>query len=190
MCGINLKNFSFRRMPWRIMKNKKHFDEFYSMTEDIFELPEFKNLKTIPHHGKELYSHSVAVGYYSYLWAKSWGRDYCSAARAGLLHDFTKEYWKNREIHLTGLDRIKAMHGLSHPKTALNLSREFFDINKREEDIIVKHMWPLTVVPPKYTESWMVSFVDKGVAILEMVKEHTPRKLYRKHVLAGAQSMV
>jgi uncharacterized protein len=33
-------------------------------------------------------------------------------------------------------------------------------LSKKEEDIIKKHMWPLTVVPPFYMESLIVSVID------------------------------
>ena len=37
-------------------------------------------------------------------------------------------------------------------------------------DIIVKHMWPLTVTLPKYRESYIVTLADKYCATSEMLK--------------------
>ncbi|NTW07521.1 MAG: HAD family hydrolase, partial [Syntrophaceae bacterium] len=41
-----------------------------------------------------------------------------------------------------------------------------------EADIIQKHMWPLTLVPPKYKESFIVSFADKYLASREYLSEY------------------
>jgi len=38
-----------------------------------------------------------------------------------------------------------------------------------EKDIIRKHMWPATKELPSYKESYVVSFVDKYCAVLEVV---------------------
>ena len=45
-----------------------------------------------------------------------------------------------------------------------------FDLNDMEKDIIVKHMWPLTIVPPKFKESYIVTLVDKYCATKEFFK--------------------
>ncbi len=39
-----------------------------------------------------------------------------------------------------------------------------------EKDIIKKHMWPMTAVPPKYKESFIVTCVDKYCATIEFFK--------------------
>ena len=36
-----------------------------------------------------------------------------------------------------------------------------------EKDIIVKHMWPLTITPPKYKESYILTLMDKFSATKE-----------------------
>ena len=36
-----------------------------------------------------------------------------------------------------------------------------------EQDIILKHMFPLTLQPPRYLESLLVCLVDKGCALYE-----------------------
>lgn len=154
--------------------------EFIEITSDILNHPLFLGLKNIAHHGNGLYDHCLAVGFRSYAIAKTLGLDYKSVARAALLHDFFFTQWQEKVSDATGLDRIKDMHGFSHPKTALDNAKKYFDINEKEADMIVKHMFPLTIAPPMYMESWLVSIVDKAVAVREMVQEHTPRKLYRK----------
>ncbi|MEE1504614.1 MAG: hypothetical protein UGF89_10270, partial [Acutalibacteraceae bacterium] len=58
-------------------------------------------------------------------------------------------------------------------------------LNKKEEDIIKKHMWPLTVIPPKYLESFVVTSMDKYCATIEMI--YSSSEKYRKnfHKLTG-----
>jgi uncharacterized protein len=58
-------------------------------------------------------------------------------------------------------------HGFAHPKIALKNAKKHFVVNKKEEDIIVKHMWPITIVPPRYMESYIVTFADKVLSSRE-----------------------
>jgi uncharacterized protein len=155
------------------MKERKYNDEFETIVKDILVHSEFQKIKEIDHHGNGLYEHSVSVAYHAYRVAKILGRDYESVARGALLHDFFIESWHGKKINSTGIQRIKDMHGFSHPKTALVNAKKHFYINKRQEDMIVKHMFPLTPVPPIYLESWIVTVVDKIVATREMVFEKT-----------------
>ena len=77
-----------------------------------------------------------------------------------LLHDF-----------FTTEDIKRGKHFLKeHPKIALNNSKEFFDLNEIEEDIILKHMYPMVKGKPKYAESKVVCFADKAVSIYEFFR--------------------
>ena len=55
-----------------------------------------------------------------------------------------------------------------------------FDLNEVEKDIILKHMWPLTIRFPRYREAYIVTFVDKYCAIKEVLKFFKYRKRLRK----------
>ncbi len=56
-----------------------------------------------------------------------------------------------------------------------------------EKDIIIKHMWPITIILPKYKESFIVGCADKFCAtvevlqLYEMVIRHTDLKKYNKN---------
>ena len=52
---------------------------------------------------------------------------------------------------------------------ALNNADKYFKLNDVERDIILKHMWPLTVIPPKTMEGYVVMYVDKYCGFLETV---------------------
>lgn len=82
--------------------------------------------------------------------------------RGALLHDFFLYDW-----HVG--DKIKPwkLHGFYHPGIALRNAEKEFELTDREKDIIKKHMWPLTIVPPVYREGWVVTCADKWCSVLE-----------------------
>ena len=106
--------------------------------------------------------HSFYVSYVSYTVCKRLKLDYISAARGGLLHDFFLYDW-----HGTGM---KGIHGLKHPRIALQNANKYFDLNKIEKDIICKHMWPLTIIPPTRKEAFIVMLADKYCACMEILR--------------------
>ena len=83
-----------------------------------------------------------------------------------MLHDFFLYDWHEpRKVN-----SFKELHAFAHPKIALQNSLKNFELNDLEKDIIVKHMWPLTIKFPKYIESYIVTFVDKYCATVEFFK--------------------
>lgn len=59
--------------------------------------------------------------------------------------------------------------GYTHPKLSLKNANEICDLSKKEKNIILRHMWPLTLCPPRYREGYIVTFVDKYLATREIV---------------------
>ena len=55
-------------------------------------------------------------------------------------------------------------------RIALKKAQKEYDLTDREKDIIKKHMWPLTVVPPLCREAWIVTTADKYCSLLETLK--------------------
>ncbi len=119
----------------------------------------------IQHANISCLEHSISVAYYSYLLCRRFHlhADCRSIIRGALLHDFFLYDWH------VGSGR-KGLHGFTHPKIALENAEEHFPLNDMERDIIVKHMWPLTVVPPKYKESLVVSLSDKFCSVIETLR--------------------
>ena len=90
--------------------------------------------------------------------------------RGALLHDYFLYDW-----HIPDEENPHKLHGFYHPGTALrNASREY-RLTVREADIIRRHMWPLTVVPPGCREAWIVTAADKWCSLLETLY------IYRGH---------
>lgn len=135
--------------------------EYNECIEDLLELDEVKQLGNFEQHcHTSRFQHSLNVSYYSYLVCKILGLDYRSAARGGLLHDLFLYNW--REV------KTPQKHAFWHPKAALINAEKICSLNKIERDIIVKHMWPVTIKFPRYAESYVITFVDKYCASVEV----------------------
>ena len=148
---------------------------FYDIVEDILENEEYVKIKTITHHGMNRYEHNVRVSYYSYLVAKYLHLDFESTARGGALHDF---FISCKDDDTTFKDRIKFLE--SHPSYALLNANYYFDLNEKEKDIILTHMFPIVLKRvPKYMESWIVDIVDNWVSFGEKI--YTTRKSVSKY---------
>ena len=142
------------------MKQASKID-FEYMCEDILNNARFKSLNKELHHGITRYEHSMHVAKTTYFFLDLFNaRNLSDVTRAALLHDF----YNDKEI-----DEYNAVDKLNvHPEVALKNAKENFEINNIQEDIIVNHMFPSTKKLPKTKYGWLVSFIDKGVAIYEM----------------------
>lgn len=147
---------------------EKEFNEYYDIIKEIIEHPEFQKRKTYAHHGKiTVYDHCLSVSKLSYKIAKKLKKDYKAAAIGGLLHDFYYEPWQGKKIKQPFLKK----HGFTHAREARNNSYRYFEIymNEKIENIILRHMFPLNITPPKYSESWIVTLADKCVSLEVML---------------------
>ena len=135
---------------------------FNVIINDILNNKEFTKIKEIKHHGQNRFDHSLKVAYYSYKIARFLKLDYESVARGGLLHDFFYEKNENKSIST----RMKTL--IEHPNYALDKATSKFDLNDKEKNIIVSHMFPVSLHLPLYLESWIVDLVDDAVAISEL----------------------
>ena len=132
---------------------------FELIANDILGKNKFQSLKNDPHHGLTRYDHVLRVAKNTYRLSKVFRLDYVSATRGALLHD----YFNDSDYRTTkGLKK-----GSIHPVIALNNARREFDLNNKEENIIVSHMFPMGNIKPNCRESWLVTSVDKLVAIYE-----------------------
>lgn len=88
--------------------------------------------------------------------------------RGALLHDYFLYDW-----HKNDKDNIHPrLHGFYHPGIALRNASKEYALTDREKDIIKKHMWPLTVVPPACREAWIVTAADKWCSLMETLHMH------------------
>ena len=143
--------------------------KFDIITKDIIEKDKFQSLKNEPHHGLSRYEHVMRVAKKTYLISRICRMDYISATRGALLHD----YFNDSDYQNT----VGLKKGSMHPVIALNNARREYYLNKKEENIIVSHMFPLGNVRPNCKESWIVTGVDKSVAIYECARYKLREKL-------------
>lgn len=116
------------------------------------------------HRGTSVYEHSIGVAYTSYFIAHHIPIRFNeqSLVRGALLHDYFLYDW-----HIE--DDSHKWHGFCHPRIAKEKAREDYEINDLEANIIHRHMFPLTPIPPKYREGVLVSIMDKVCAVCEML---------------------
>ena len=132
--------------------------EFLEIIKPILDLEEFNNTKFQKHHGITRYDHSMNVAYITYIVTKNLKLNYKEATFAALIHDFFNDEVKDEN----GYKRL-----VDHPKHALKNAKKYFELTDLQKDIITKHMFPITLTPPKYKESILVSLIDKYSSINE-----------------------
>lgn len=141
---------------------KTNYTEFQLIISDLVEnqtVQEMKNFRQ--HYETSCFDHCYMAAYYCYIICKKFNLDYKSATRAAMLHDLFLYDWRIRQP-----DR-KGLHAFTHGKTACQNACKLFDLNKKEQDMIIKHMWPVTIAFPKSLEGFVLTFVDKYCATSE-----------------------
>ena len=131
---------------------------------DILESDGMLIEKSINHHDIfTTFAHSVHVTVVSLRIVNimKFKVDLSSLIRGALLHDYFLYDW-------TDGDKSHRLHGLFHPRKAYNNARLDFELNKVESDIILKHMFPVTPIPPKFKESWIVGYADTFCTVKEL----------------------
>ena len=147
-----------------MFKNLINNIEFENIIKEIEENPTVQQMKNyVQHFDTDCYTHCKNVAYYSYLICKKYKLDYISVARAAMLHDLFLYNWRKKVSNA----EVKGLHAFTHPKIALINANKLFNLNDKEQDIILKHMWPVTIKLPKYKESYIVTLVDKFCAMQE-----------------------
>lgn len=152
-------------------KRKKGEWEFIKIHgRDILESPNFKASDKHFQHGTiSVKTHSEQVALSALKIARKLPIKFCEKdlVRGALLHDYFQYDWHHKKVDISSILRFYEMHGFTHPKTALKNAEKEFHLSHREKDIIQKHMWPLTVVPPMCREAWVVTCADKYCSLLE-----------------------
>ena len=161
--------------------NKKDFPwlydaEYMSYVGPLLNTAEVQKLDEFTHHYiSTRLLHSLNVSYTSYKITKKFGWNKKATARAGLLHDLFYYDWRETKFD-------EGSHAYVHPRIAYQNAKKITHISKLEKDIIIKHMWGATIAPPRYKESFVVTFVDDYVAIKEWSQLMRLKWRYRKHL--------
>lgn len=137
------------------------------MISPIVSSSAWSPMRSIHHHDASLAAHSIHVARVVFRLTRVLGHrlSRLDLVRGALLHDFFLYDWRKPK---TVSNRPAGLHGLMHPRTAFtNAELHFGPMSRREKDCILRHMWPLTLIPPKYPESLIVCMADKWVSLRE-----------------------
>ena len=157
-------------------------DEGYnSCVSDLLALKEVQSLASFPQHLEiDRLTHVRTVSYMSYRICTDLGLDSRAAARGGLLHDLYYYDWKDAS-DVAGNDGIShRFHGYKHPYFARKNAKRIVELTPKEENIIVRHMWPFTPIPPKYREGYIITLCDKYAATREHFYAREQERQHKK----------
>ena len=137
---------------------------------DILRSKNFWQMKSYIQHGNvSVNAHVMNVARYSIalserLHIRCSKRD---LIRGALLHDYFLYDW-----HIPDKENPHRLHGFYHPGVALRNASVEYELTEREKNIISRHMWPLTLVPPMCREAWIVTTADKWCSFMETLHMH------------------
>jgi len=147
------------------MLKKFKQDDIDLILSDIINNSKVQKMKDyIQHYDISCFEHCYNVARLTYRICKLFHLNYIDATRAAMLHDMFLYDWRVKS------NSRKNLHGFRHPRIAMENASKEFDLTKKEKDIILKHMWPLTIIPPKSIEGFIVSVADKHVTIMETLE--------------------
>ena len=151
------KRYEKRRQLYRLLREH---------ASDILKSENFRSTKNYIQHGTmPVHRHCIDVAEKSIAISK-FLRIPCNE-REMVRGDYFLYDW-----HDKSRENYQRLHGFYHPGIALRNASMEYELTLREKDIIKKHMWPLTVVPPLCREAWIVTTADKYCSLLETLKLH------------------
>lgn len=143
---------------------------FEEIKKEIMKCKIYHELDNQSHHGITRMEHTMRVSRNVYKISKKLHFDYISATRAALLHDF---FFNDDFGTIKGIKK-----GIYHPGIAAKKASKYFKLNEIEINSIETHMFPLNPKIPKYKEGWVLTIVDKTVAIYEYAsRKFNPNKI-------------
>lgn len=153
--------------------------EFRTRIRDVVRNQHVQKMKEYPQHGStNTLLHCIRVARLSFWLSKRLPCHFHtqSLLRGALLHDFYLYDWHKPE-------EAQPLHGFRHPSTALKNARRYFRLNPVEENVIISHMWPLTLRQiPRSREAAVVCLADKLCSLHETVAgwiENKPKKIHK-----------
>ena len=169
-----VKDYKLKRQK-NLDKYRRQYEErkeFHKLLKeyasDIIASENFRNTRNYIQHGSmPVYRHCMDVADQSIKISKLL-RVNCNEReliRGALLHDYFLYDWHDKYR-----DNYQRLHGFYHPGIALRNAQKEYSLSDRAKDIIKKHMWPLTIIPPACREAWIVTAADKYCSLLETLK--------------------
>lgn len=167
-----------RRQRRNYFERQKRIEkELQRYAWDILHSENFNSSKNNMQHGViSVRDHSIQVARQSVLISDILGiaHNRRDLVRGALLHDYFLYDW-----HHIDRENPHRLHGFHHPARALKNAEQEYELTDRQKEIIIKHMWPLTIKPPMCREAWVVTAADKYCSLLETMhlqKGHRRRR--------------
>lgn len=138
-------------------------EEFFSIINDLLKSSKVQEMKIYNQHaGTSCYKHCMQVAYYTYIVCKRLNLDYISATRGAMLHDLFLYDWRKRS------NNRKGFHAFRHGNIACQNACKLFDLTEKEKNIIKRHMFPVTPIPPNSKEGLLLTLIDKYCGLIEI----------------------
>lgn len=145
--------------------SKEEWKRFIVVLRETSDNSRFHECDNYMQHGSTtVKKHCINVAKTAYYLAHRLGIevDERDLIRGSLLHDYFLYDWHENNLR-------NKIHGFTHPKKALQEASRDFKLSKREENMILHHMFPLTPCPPRYKEGWLLCLADKICAAKETI---------------------
>ena len=141
------------------------FRDFTTIMQQVVN-HNFDDMKLQKHHmGISIYEHCVKVAFLCYKYSLKYNLNASELIRAALLHDY---FLYDRRNKASDVKINRFIHCFKHPNIALhNTLLDYPNLSLAEQDAIKKHMFPLTVIPPRTSCGWVVCWCDKIVGLAE-----------------------
>lgn len=139
---------------------------------EILASPGMQQSRLYLQHGHvSVYSHSLAVALACVAIATRLHirADQRALVRGALLHDYFLYDWHHK-------DASHRWHGVHHAARALQNAQRDFTLRPVERDMILRHMFPLNLHPPRTREGVLLCLADKLCATREVVSGRLPRR--------------
>lgn len=120
-------------------------------TDIVQQMKEYRQ-----HKGTVTLDHCIDVASESYNLNKKFhlNCDVRVLVKGALLHDFN--------LYDQNLVTSHSWHLVHHPQIAMNNAIKYFDVDKKTQQVIRDHMWPVTFWHiPHSREAWVVCVADK-----------------------------
>ncbi len=158
------------------------WERYMAAAGDLYNCPQIQGLERFEQHFTfNRLQHIRGVALLSFVIAERLGLDAVETARAATMHDLVYYNWREK-------DPSHRMHGFRHPRFALkNAYHLCGTLSYKEKDIIRHHMFPLTPVPPRCLEGWVVSAVDKYCATIEVYYSSSEKHRKNFYKTAGLE---
>lgn len=122
-----------------------------------------KQMKNYPHHKTiTTHFHSVYVAYSCHKVARILGINSRELTRAAIMHDLYLYDWHT--------EKHDELHAWYHPKMAvINAEKYVEKLTDKQRDMMLAHMWPLHIMPPKSIDGFILTFCDKHCANMDLI---------------------